>query len=229
MPTQSILTDKDFKLAIHAMSTIQKDKLILRLLRKDPILTRQLHFELVDTESADEKLEKAMVELQTQMKANQYNINDSKQLIRFLRYLSRDINLHAKVYKSKWAEVRLNCSLLLEMLIVHRQKLISMDHWEDFNLFLYIIQKLYRLLMQIDSIDPDYYVEIRDDMEQIGQSLQEIGGLQWMCAHTQFNPKWCIEGSWPNPLKPLYDQIKPTTRMYLTRKRKQALSPKRKI
>ena len=43
--------DKEFKTAIHNLSDVEKDKLILRLLRKDLDLANRLYFELVDTET----------------------------------------------------------------------------------------------------------------------------------------------------------------------------------
>ena len=49
--------DKEFKTAIHNLSDLEKDKLILRLLRKDLDLANRLYFELVDTETVEQKRE----------------------------------------------------------------------------------------------------------------------------------------------------------------------------
>lgn len=224
MTTSSILASKEFKVAIQQLDLTQKDKLILRLLRRDPILTQQLYFEWVDTETKDQKLEKALETLKSAIAFRSFTNTQCKLITRTFREFSKEINLHAKIYKNKWAEVRLNTCLIHDMLTHHRYALQQMDHWEHFNLFLYIIQKCYRLLMQIDGIDSDYYLEIRNEMEHIGHLFKSIPGLHEMCIHTQFDPEWCIEGEWPNPLKPLYDAIKPAQRMFLTQKRRKALA-----
>lgn len=226
MTTSSILASKDFKTALQLLAPTQKDKLILRLLRRDPILSQQLYFEWVDTETKDQKLEKALESLKSAIRNGSFTHNQSKLITRTFRGFSKEINLHAKIYKNKWAEVRLNTCLIHNMLSQHHNEMMQMDSWEHFSLFLYIIQKCYRLLMQIDGVDRDYYLEIQNEMEGIGHFLKSIPGLQDMCAHTRFDPNWCIEGEWPNPLKPLYDAIKPVQRMYLTQKRNKALAHK---
>ena len=43
--------DKEFKTAIHNLSDVEKDKLILRLLRKDLDLANRLYFVLLYTET----------------------------------------------------------------------------------------------------------------------------------------------------------------------------------
>ena len=46
---------KEFKTALSQLSTVEKDRLIYRLLRKDEILSKKLYFELIDEETVDQK------------------------------------------------------------------------------------------------------------------------------------------------------------------------------
>ncbi len=46
---------KEFKAALSAFSSQEKDKLIFRLLRKDKLLSKKLYFELIDPENTDDK------------------------------------------------------------------------------------------------------------------------------------------------------------------------------
>ena len=48
---------KEFKQALSAFTSAEKDKLIFRLLRKDKILSQKLYFELIDPENTDDKRE----------------------------------------------------------------------------------------------------------------------------------------------------------------------------
>ena len=46
---------KEFKAALSVLTPTEKDKLIFRLLKKDKILSKKLYFELIDTETTDQK------------------------------------------------------------------------------------------------------------------------------------------------------------------------------
>ena len=46
---------KEFKAALSNFSAIEKDRLIFRLLKKDKLLSKKLYFELIDTETTDQK------------------------------------------------------------------------------------------------------------------------------------------------------------------------------
>jgi hypothetical protein len=63
--------DKDFKIAISNLPSKEKDKLLLRLLKKDLTLASRLYFELVNTDSVDERrdeLEKHVIKKAQQIK-----------------------------------------------------------------------------------------------------------------------------------------------------------------
>ena len=47
--------ENDFKKAIQNLPSQEKDKLILRLLKWDLALANRLYFELVDTDTAEDK------------------------------------------------------------------------------------------------------------------------------------------------------------------------------
>lgn len=46
---------KEFKAALSNFTAIEKDRLIFRLLKKDKLLSKKLYFELIDTETTDDK------------------------------------------------------------------------------------------------------------------------------------------------------------------------------
>ena len=52
---------KEFKKAIQELPNTEKDKLIFRLLKRDLDLANRLHFELVDTETVEEKRRESLL------------------------------------------------------------------------------------------------------------------------------------------------------------------------
>ena len=46
---------KEFKQALSEFSSIEKDRLIFRLLKKDKLLSKKLYLEIIDPETTDQK------------------------------------------------------------------------------------------------------------------------------------------------------------------------------
>jgi hypothetical protein len=78
---------KELKKAIQELPSAEKDKLIFRLLRRDLDLANRLHFELVDTETVDDKriaFEKKMLTKITAYSDGFYSVGYLLQDTRFL-------------------------------------------------------------------------------------------------------------------------------------------------
>ena len=85
--------DKEFKTAIHNLSDVEKDKLILRLLRKDLDLANRLYFELVDTETVEQ-----IENLSNFKRVKKTNEHFTQRLsLMDIRYISGDINEHVRI------------------------------------------------------------------------------------------------------------------------------------
>ncbi|CAL2085514.1 protein of unknown function [Tenacibaculum sp. 190524A02b] len=99
---------KSFKEAISQLPAKEKDKLILRLLKKDPTLANRLYFELIDTSSVDEKRAALAIHIQNSIERfSQYN-NTPGYIMMYMRDISGEINEHVKVTKDKFGEISLN-------------------------------------------------------------------------------------------------------------------------
>lgn len=111
---------KDLKAAITALPVKEKDKLLLRLIGKDKVLTEHLHFKLLEDESdleqrslnLHEEIDDAVARLRAVSKSN------SKDVLSVMRALNGKINLHQKVTKDLNSEMELRLHLLKDMPIV---------------------------------------------------------------------------------------------------------------
>ena len=97
--------NKEFKTAIHNLSDLEKDKLILRLLRKDLALANRLYFELVDTETVEQKREQLAKIISKKIKHANERFYSVGYLLMDIRYISGDINEHVKITKDKFGEI----------------------------------------------------------------------------------------------------------------------------
>src|SRR5687768_8792673 len=105
---------KALKLEIKSLPEKEKDKLLLRLIAKDKVLTEHLHFKLLENEQdlilRQEQLlnniDQEIADLTASRKLN------SKEALLKLRKLNGSINHHFKVTKDLNSEIELRIHLL---------------------------------------------------------------------------------------------------------------------
>lgn len=102
--------DPDLKKAIVHLPGVEKDKLLLRLVAKDAVLTEKLYFELVERgQTVDERRE--LIRQFIQRTAN-LHADTPGWLMMDMRTVSGYISRHLKVTKDKYGEVELMLSML---------------------------------------------------------------------------------------------------------------------
>ena len=105
---------KDLKAAITALPVKEKDKLLLRLIAKDKVLTEHLHFKLLEDET---DLESRRLTLLEEIDDAIQHLNADKKLsskdtLSVMRSLNGRINHHFKVTKDLSSEFELRLHLL---------------------------------------------------------------------------------------------------------------------
>ncbi|HIO27960.1 MAG TPA: hypothetical protein EYN16_10970, partial [Flavobacteriaceae bacterium] len=135
---------KEFKEAVLHLSESEKDKLLIRLLKKDENLVNRLYFELIDDQTVDDhrlKMESRVKERAEEITHFAKSLNHLKMLT---RYLSGEISEHVRITKDKFGEVSLNL-LMLNTLLQHSQKLYKKSTQIQARKFsLYVIVRTYR-------------------------------------------------------------------------------------
>ena len=115
---------KEFKEAVLHLSESEKDKLLIRLLKKDENLVNRLYFELIDDQTVDDhrlKMESRVVVRAEEITRFAKSLNHLKMLT---RYLSGEISEHVRITKDKFGEVSLNL-LMLNTLLQHSKNFIK--------------------------------------------------------------------------------------------------------
>jgi hypothetical protein len=161
---------KEFKTALSQLSSVEKDRLIFRLLRKDEILSKKLYFELIDQETVDQKRD-AMEELIKEKVeyASKY-ISNQKYFIVLIRKISAQITEHVKVTTDKFGDISLNLLLINE--ILESNEKLSRQRFNDvYKLYLYLINKIVKALTLTKKLDEDYWMEID---EYLSAALEKI-------------------------------------------------------
>lgn len=163
----------ELKKAILGLPQADKDKLLVRLINKDAVLTRQLHFQLLEDESdLDERTETLLRQLQRLIeRAAEHipNVGKSRNadpLMGELKFGSGLINEHASITKDKMSEVR--CRLfLVSQSFAHFGRLFE-EHvyrWND-RLLNYQTGRMKYILGKYNKLHADLQFEFRDELNE---------------------------------------------------------------
>ncbi|OCA75513.1 deoxyuridine 5'-triphosphate nucleotidohydrolase [Chryseobacterium arthrosphaerae] len=180
---------KEFKAALSAFSSPEKDKLIFRLLRKDKLLSKKLYFELIDPETTDDKRDFMEDQVKEKVLLAAKYIGNTKYFLTIIRKISAEITEHVKITTDKFGEVSLN--LLLVNAILDYNADLSRQRFDNvYKLYLYIINKIFKSLTLIRKLDEDYWMEIDDYLRDAEKKILENHYLQKLCINNGLNFNW---------------------------------------
>lgn len=165
--------ENDFKKALAALPEREKDKLIVRLLKKDMKLLHRLHFELIDTRSVEERRAELSDEIQGAFEAYKNSRFHSKDFIYILRGMSGLITEHVFITKDKFGEPLLTLKLLVSALGFLNEKAPSTRYYDDFKIYYYILDKVFNSMKWIQKLDPDYLFDFKSLFVELQQLVSD--------------------------------------------------------
>lgn len=182
----SLHKEPELKAAILGLPPREKDKLLVRLIGKDKMLMKQLHFQLLedelDLEDRIEKLRERLTGLFGQSSnaiRNAPNVNYILALSRLVKQASGLINEHEKVTKDKMSEVEFRLFILLESVQRYPQLFAQPHLMSCQKLLKYFAGRVKHLLVRYDKLHEDLQFEFREDV----QELLDFGHSSAMEAH----------------------------------------------
>lgn len=156
--------DPDLKKAIVRLTGVEKDKLLLRLIAKDAVLTEKLHFELVERgQTIDERRE--LIRQFTNRTADQKQ-DTAGWVMMAMRTVSGYISRHVKVTKDTYGEVDLGLHLLNTFYEHHAHLLAKYNSRSD-KAAQYIAKRTDQILKKATKLDPDYHIEFADEINKL--------------------------------------------------------------
>ena len=199
---------KEFKKAIEELPNAEKDKLIFRLLKKDLDLANRLHFELVATETVDEKrndFEKTMLKKINYLSNRFYSVG---YLLQDIRYVSGDINEHVKITKDKFGEISLNLKMLIQLLTTNGERIETVPYSKAYTLCIYVIARAFKILLLIKAINEDYFLDFKEDLSTLGKLIYDIPFLMYTAINNELDVNWLISGEIPEDIARIHKEIR---------------------
>ena len=199
---------KELKKAIQELPSIEKDKLIFRLLKRDLDLANRLHFELVDVETVEDK--RAAFEIEMIRKINYFSkrFYSVGYLLQDTRFLSGEITNHVKITKDKFGEISLNMKMLNHLLLINNERIESSTYSKAYTLCIYIIARAFKILLLIKAIDEDYFLDFREDLSTLGKLIYDNPFLMHTAIDNDLDVDWLISGEIPYDIVAIHKDIR---------------------
>jgi hypothetical protein len=190
----------EFKKAISELPNEEKDKLIFRLIKKDPDLANRIYFELIDTDSVEEKRLIIENELVKYIKLQAKRYYSPGYVLMETRFASGKISDHVKITKDKYGEPYLNLLMLIQTLKENQQNLKLSTYGACYTLNIYIVARVYKILTQIQSLHQDFHLEFRESLEKLGELIVDFPYLMKVAINNQLDVNWLFSGEIPKDI-----------------------------
>ncbi|MCI0920566.1 hypothetical protein [Sphingobacterium rhinopitheci] len=170
----SLHKDPELKEAVLNLSPREKDKLLIRLISKDKMLMKQLHFQLLeDEDDLSRRIESLREKLNEMSNPNRSDIKNSavysnyKGLTSLIRQQSGLINEHEKITKDKFSEVEFRLLILENAFktypILFEKSYIAISD----KLHRYVIARLKATLTKYDKLHEDLQFDLQESYNYI--------------------------------------------------------------
>ena len=200
--------DPEFRKALQLLPDIEKDKLILRLLKHDLHLANKLRFELVDTDSVQDKREQLKSRMIKHIELATERYYSPGILLMDIREISGEINEHVSITKDKFGEISLNCLMLRQLLELNNEHIGAEKYNKAYTLCIYIIARTLKILMLIQKQHEDLHLEFKDDIETIGELIGKNHHLMKAAITNGLDVDWLIRFEIPKNLTDIYKKLR---------------------
>ncbi len=192
--------EPEFKRAISELPSAEKDKLIFRLLKHDLNLANKLLFELVDTDTVDDKRAKMEIRIFKAVELMTQRFFSIGYLLMDLRYLSGEITEHVRITKDKFGDPYLNLVMLVKVLELNQKILKTKKFDESYTFNIYIVARVYKVLIQIQALHEDFHMEFNDLLQQLGNLFPKSDNLMRVAINNQLDINWLLSCEIPSDI-----------------------------
>lgn len=200
--------DPQFKKALQMLPEAEKDKLILRMLRFNKDLANKLRFELVDTDSVLDKREQLQEKIIKNMQSVSKKYYSAGYLMMETREISAQITTHVTITKDKFGEISLNCCMLRHLLELNNERIAAEKHNKAYTLCIYIVARIFKILMLIQKQHEDLHMEFREDIVAIGKFIGNNSNIMKVAIQNGLDVNWLIQFDIPENIADIYKDLR---------------------
>ena len=200
--------NNEFKKALQELPSSEKDKLILRLLKKDLVLADQLLFQLVDTDTVEQKREIVSYEIAIYVKKCAHRMTSLGIYLMEMRYMSGKINDHVSITKDRYGEITLNMQLLIESIKCIHLPILNEQPKQSYTVCIYIIARAFKILLLINAQHEDLHIEFREKLIELGALLSNNTILMGHAIKNGLDMDWLMNFEIPENIIAIHKDIR---------------------
>lgn len=178
----SLHKQSELKEAVLNLPQKEKDKLLVRLVGKDKMLMKQLHFQLledqIDLEDRIEKLKERLTALFAEGRNSVKNIpvySNYKELQSLIRQASGIINEHEKITKDKYSEIDCRIYILNDAFRRFPRLFEKSGVHSAFKLHDYVKARIKITTNKFEKLHEDLQFDLQESMEEMMAFAMEHG------------------------------------------------------
>ncbi|WCM40827.1 hypothetical protein MG290_07520 [Flavobacterium sp. CBA20B-1] len=203
-----MILPKELKEAITHLSSTEKDKLIFRLLKKDLALANRLLFELVSTETVEEKRKKLEESLSFEIDRAVKHFYSPGYLSMDVRYMSGMITEHVQITKDKFGDPYLNLHLLNGLIPKLNKTLETYPPQKANKFYVPALARIFKILMNISKFHEDEQYEFTESLNQLGMCIGENPGFMKAAINNGLDVNWLIHAEIPKDIVAIHKNIR---------------------
>lgn len=171
-------------------------------------LANRLRFELVDTDSVEDKRKDVQTYIRKRMVLVSQRFFSMGYLLLDVRDMSGVITEHVTITKDKSGEIELNCYLLCQVLLLNKQHFGTQTYQSSYTMCIYVIARIYKILTLIKKQHEDLHLEFKDSVVQIGRMVGDIPYLMKTAINNGLDINWLLSFNIPNNLEALVKDLR---------------------
>ena len=189
-----VILSKELVKEITLMPMKEKDKLLMRLIRKDGLLAEQLEFQLIELgETTEFRRQNISTQIETEVdELDAYYLNAGLVLSRLRDYSGR-ITRHVKITKDKIGEIELTFQLFNSYLEAVKSKLKRKSYYDLVTIGTYVVKRVEKLKKLISTQHEDYYLEFRREYFKLTELINEIPAFGQVAVYINADLSWFEE------------------------------------
>lgn len=201
--------NKDFEKAISNMPSPAKDKLIIKLLKKDLKLASKMYFEMVETKSTEEIRAELEQHIINSAKVHAERFYSIGYLNMDVRFLSGDIAEHVRITRDKEGEPGLHILLLTEVLRLNKENIMKARPPIKLSKFCAaVMARCFKILLLLSKLHEDILLDYKADLNKLGNIIGGNRVLMNAAIYHGMDVNWIINGEVPSDLTEIHKDLR---------------------
>ncbi len=175
---------------LRMLSESQKDKLLLKLFRKDPLLVEKLAYEFFEDKSdLNKRVNDIKQDIDKYITKEYVHWDTPGELMMEMRSINANITEHVKVTKDKHGAIELTI-LMLNTAFERFWTMLNEKRQRSETFSKYVVTRTINVLKLLEKMHPDNDMDFRDDLNRLLAYLYDYSPTSYLAKEAKLPPQY---------------------------------------